>query len=275
MRIQKSLIIKALFSVWLLIVLTSCLSNRKIIYLQNLNTSSEILFDDFIPFGSISSDYRLMPHDIVDIDFSSIDDELIQVFEFRTSRNFRQKQTSNVSSGDLLYFSGYSIDENGEIEMPIVGRIKIAGKTESEAQLVIQQEINKFFKEEVLVRLNLGGIHFTTLGEFKNPGFKTIMKNRVTILEAIAISGEANLFADRREMYIIRQYLNGSKIHQVNLNDRALLASPYYFIQPNDVLYLKPLKSRQLGRNDSLASSISTILSIASSGIFLGVLIFK
>jgi len=266
---------RSVFISLLLLLLSSCLSNKKITYFQNVKEGLDISNGEFIPFASDQPLYFLQPFDIVDIDFSAYQEDLTKVFEFQGGRNIRSRQGGAGSSGDILFFSGYTIDVNGEIELPKIGKIKIAGLTEEEAKNVVQESINLFFKEEVYVRLKLGGIRFTALGEFNEPGAKLILKNRATILEALAVSGDASLIADRSKLLIIRQYPGGAKIHDVNLNDRSLISSPFYFIQPNDVLYLEPLKIRQIGRTESLSSSLSTVISITSSFIFLGFLIFN
>lgn len=110
--------------------------------------------------------------------------------------------------------------------------IKIAGLTELEAREKVQEAIGFYFKDEVQVKLRIGGIRFTTLGEFNNVGPKMILKNRATIFDAISIAGESNILARKNELFLIRQYDGGTKIHQINLNDRQLLASPIILFSP-------------------------------------------
>lgn len=158
--------------------------------------------------------------------------------------------------GDIFYFTGYTIDKDGFVNIPKLGKIEIAGLDEEAAMLKVQASINSFFKEEVFVRLRTGGIRYTTLGEFNNVGTQLIMRNRATIFDALSNAGEANILAKKNQLFIIRQYDSGTKIHQINLNDRRLLASPFYFIQPNDILYLEPMRIRQIGTGDTLVQSL-------------------
>jgi polysaccharide biosynthesis/export protein len=253
---------------------SACLSNKKINYLQNLNKLSEIKIDEYVPFN-FENPYLLKKDDILEISFEVENEELTKFFEFSSKRNFTSSQPITDRVGDPFFYSGYAIDHRGFIELPKIGEIHLAGLTENGAKILIQEKINQYFKEEILVKVKLGGVQFTTIGEFNDPGFKILIKNKVTIFEALAVAGDAKIIADKKNMYLVRQYLDGSKIHVVNLNDRALLSSPFYFIHPNDVLYLMPLKRRQFGKAENLSASISTFLTLASSGFLLGFLIFN
>ena len=245
-------------SVFFVVVLmiSSCISNKRINYLQNLKGSEKIGLDEFIPYTRMDYEYILQPFDIVDIDFASANEKLLKAFEFKGSVNMRMVSGSNAEGSDVFYYSGYSISKDGLVRIPMIGEVAIAGLTEERARVKIEHAINRFFKEEVYVRLRTGGVRFTAIGEFKSTGIKTILKNRATIFDALALAGDSNLLAKRNELFLIRQYDKGTKIHQINLNDRELLASPYYFIQPNDILYLRPMTVRQIGPGDNLAASL-------------------
>lgn len=260
-----------LFFFGLVVLSTSCISNKRITYLQNLSDSTSYELNEFIPFAKVDYKYILQPFDIVQIDFASSDPELVEGFEFQ-----RSQQVGGIGMGvggggggsDPLYMNGFSIDEEGFVEVPKLGKLKIGGLTEEEAKNLVQEKINTFFKEEVYVRLRMAGIRYTTLGEFNSVGVKIIYKNRATIFDALATAGETSLLAKREQLFLIRQYGEGVKIHQINLNDRALLSSPFFFIQPNDILYLEPMKIRQIGTTDNLTSSLALF-----GGIFASVLL--
>ncbi|MDI1323190.1 MAG: polysaccharide biosynthesis/export family protein [Algoriphagus sp.] len=259
---------KILFYMVFSFLMASCISNKRITYLQNLPENTPIELDQFIPFAEVDFKYILQPFDLVEIDFASSDEELTEAFSFQNSRS-----ASGVGGGgagsDPLYMNGYSIDQEGNVEVPKLGKIKIAGLNEEEAKNLVQEEINKFFKEQVFVKLRIAGIRYTTLGEFNNVGVKIIYKNRATIFDALANSGETSILGKKNQLFIIRQYDGGTKIHQINLNDRALLASPYYFIQPNDILYIEPMKIRQFGTADNLAQSLQLFATFLASGLLI------
>ncbi|MEB2780508.1 polysaccharide biosynthesis/export family protein [Algoriphagus sp. C2-6-M1] len=258
---------KILIIASIVILATSCISNKRITYLQNLPENTPIELNEFIPFAEVDYKYILQPFDIVDIDFASSDVELIEAFSFQNSQNTGGMGGSGGGGGgsDPLYFRGYSIDQEGKVEVPKLGKIKISGLTEEEAKEKVQLEINKFFKEEIYVKLGIAGIRYTTLGEFNSVGVKVIYKNRATIFDALASSGETTLLGKKNKLFIIRQYDGGTKIHQINLNDRAILASPFYFIQPNDILYMEPMNIRQFGNADNLTSSLALFAGLLAS----------
>ena len=254
---------------FLVLVLSSCISNKRINYLQNFRENEEIGLDEFIPYARVEYEHVLQPFDIVDIDFASANEELLKAFEFKGSVNMRMVSGSNAEGSDVFYYSGYSINKDGLVRIPVIGEIAIAGLTEEQARVKLEHAINQFFKEGVHVRLRTGGIRFTAIGEFRSTGIKTILKNRATIFDALALAGDSNLLAKRNELLLIRQYDGGTRIHQINLNDRELLASPYYFIQPNDILYLRPMKIRQIGSGDNLAASLQLGASVITAVLLL------
>ena len=259
--------INRLFLIGLIVLASSCISNKRITYLQNLSDSSAYALNEFIPFAEVDYKYILQPFDIVQIDFASSDPVLVEGFAFQRS----QQQVGGFGGGvggtgsDPLYMNGYSIDEQGMVEIPRIGKVKIAGLNEEEAKNLVQEKINSFFKDDVFVRLRIAGIRYTTLGEFNRVGVQIIYKNRATIFDALANSGETTLLGKKNKLFLIRQYGDGVKIHQINLNDRALLASPFFFIQPNDILYMEPMKIRQFGTADNLTASLALIGGILAS----------
>jgi len=250
----------------LILLTSSCISNKRINYLQNLPENDPIDLNEFIPYAEVDYEYVLQPFDIVDIDFASSNEELLKAFEF--SGPTRTGSGRGTAGGDVYFYSGYSIDKDGYVRMPVIGLVEIAGLTEEKAREKIERTVNGYFKEEVYVMLRTGGIRFTALGEFSNAGTQMILKNRATIFDALALSGESNILAKKNELFLIRQYDGGTKIHQVNLNDRRLLASPFYFIQPNDILYLQPMKIRQIGSGDNLSSSLQLGISFITALLF-------
>ena len=259
---------RTFFFIGLIALVSSCISNKRITYLQNLSDSTSIDLEEFIPFAEVEYKYILQPFDNVQIDFASSDPELVEGFSFQ-----RSNQASGIAGAgggggqgsDPLYMNGYSIDQEGFVELPRIGKVKIAGFNEEEAKDVIQEKINAFFKDDVYVRLRIAGIRYTTLGEFNSVGVQIIYKNRATIFDALANSGETTILGKKNKMFLIRQYDGGTKIHQINLNDRAILASPYYFIQPNDILYLEPMNIRQFGTADNLTASLALFGGILAS----------
>ncbi|GHB23692.1 polysaccharide biosynthesis/export family protein [Mongoliitalea lutea] len=261
------------FIIFIFFFASSCISNKKITYLQNLPGNKPIELNEFIPYAKVDYVYILQPFDIVDIDFASSDEELLQGFVLQGAQGMRGGGGMMMGGGgggsDIFYFTGYTIDQDGFVELPRLGKLKIGGMSEEQARNIVQEAINTYFKEDVFVRLRTAGIRYTTLGEFGSVGTKVIFRNRATIFDALAASGETNILAKREKLFLIRQYDGGTQLHQINLNDRALLGSPLYFIQNNDILYLEPRKIRQIGTADNLLGAVQIGVATLLTGLLL------
>ncbi|WP_194778235.1 polysaccharide biosynthesis/export family protein [Pararhodonellum marinum] len=217
--------------------------------MQDQGEESPLVFSgEMKPY--VIEDYKLQANDIVDINIKTSSkelNELIEIFQ-EDSRGGGMMMQGARGGGDIFFMNGYSIDENGMVELPLIGELKFAGLTAKEAKLLIESRMVEFVNEEDLfVRVRLGGIRYSALGEFNAAGKHSILQNRVTIFEAIANAGDLTVVAKRDELVLVRQYPEGSRMFRINLNNQKLLTSEFYFIQPNDMLYAEPMKIRELG----------------------------
>jgi polysaccharide export outer membrane protein len=244
------LLILAFFSV------SACISNEKIIYLQNLKGVVPINEGDLITYEI--PEYRLQFNDIISVDIQTGDDLIENGFNNSVMQG--GQQGGGGGGGDIYYMTGYTIDREGNIRLPIVGNVNLEGKTLKEARIEIEEKVRFYVKSDLFVTAKLGGIRFSALGEFGAPGKFTILQDRVTILEAIAQAGDLTTIARRDDLLLIRQYPDGTRLHRINLNDRNLIASPFYFIQPNDQLYVEPMKVREIGTGENFVQTFSLIV---------------
>jgi polysaccharide export outer membrane protein len=210
--------------------------------------------------------YRLQNFDIVEINIKTSSEELNKVFSIITGESSSMNMNMGQSGGDLFFMNGYTLDEEGKVDIPLLGEVSLVGLTTEEAKALVEQKVQPFVVDtDFFVRVRLGGIRFSTLGEFNSPGKQTILQNRVTIFEALAAAGDLTTLAKRDEIILLRQYPDGSQMHKINLNDRELLGSEYFFIKPNDVIYAEPLKVRELGAGTSLIQNVVLITSTLTS----------
>jgi polysaccharide biosynthesis/export protein len=261
--------------VGLLSFTSSCLSNKKITYFQSPFKGGRVDQETWINFANEIETYVLKNGDVLAIDFLSTNRELVGLIDVQNQRNPKITTSGNHGIGDPIFFSGYPINSRGEIELPMIGNIKVAGRTVEEAKVFLESQLSYYFKDKIIVQLKLGGTKVILLGEFKDPGIKYVFNNKVTIFEAIALGGDTNLFANKSKLLLIRQYTNGTKIHHLNLNDQSIFSSPYYFLHSNDLLYLEPLKRRQFIKSDNMLSTMNSIVSILSSIVLLTILISR
>lgn len=243
------------------IVFFSCVSNEKLIYIQKLQENRGPLLETSQKYPYVTEEYLLQVNDIVEINIKTTDEKLNLVFGAITNDNQNQMAMGGAqSSGDAFYMNGYTIDDFGMVEVPLLGKLKILGLNTDEAKILVENEMKKFMNEgEYFVRVRLGGVRFSALGEFNRSGKYTILQNRVTILEAIAFAGDLNRVAKRDEILLVRQYPDGSQIHKINLLDRELLGSEFYFVRPNDMIYALPMKVREIGAGNTLVETLTLV----------------
>lgn len=266
----------------LLFAASSCIRNRDYIYLQS---PAEKAYWDLTPLQSKSlrraqqaikaqdsavfvpyiepEEYLIQFNDILRVDIKSFDEKANQLFNAFTMQNMQMGGVMAQGGGDPYFMFGYTVSDSGYLDLPVLGKIKVAGMNVVQAQDAVQREIDKYFTQ-AFVKLALGGIRFSVIGEVLRPGKYAVMQNRLTILEAMATAGELKPEANRSRVQLIRQYPGGSRVVTLDLTDRRLLSSPYYFVRPNDVLYVAPLRVRELGSGLTAQQSMGTILTAIS-----------
>ena len=239
------------------VLCVSCISNKDVIYLQDKGTA----INDSTLIKELSKPYRVQVNDILSINVKALDNELTAIFNPVTSN------TNNEIKGQSgLYFNGFTIDLHGNIKFPILGEINVLGFTIKEIEDKVKTELlAQYFKEtaEIFVTVKLAGLRYTTVGDV-GTGVHTLYQDRVNIIEALANAGDINETGDRKDVLIVRQYPDGQKIHHIDLTDIAAMQSPYYYIQPNDIIMVKPLKRKSIGAGQTAIQNITTIASIFS-----------
>ena len=260
--------IKLLIIVLSCIIISSCIPHKDTIYLQNKESSS----NDTIPnnLSEVQKPYRVQIDDILNIRIKVLDQDNVQIFNPIGDGNL------NASSAERAYFDGFTVDLHGNIRIPSFGQLNVLGYSTEEIEKKIEAKLlEEQFKEtaNIFITVKLAGLRFTANGEVGNPGSIVLFKERVDIFEAIANVGEIPLTGNKKDVLIIRQYPQGQKIHSLDLTDIKVMQSPYYYIQPNDIIYVKPLKQKSIGTGETAVSSISTIASILSL-ITTGILLF-
>lgn len=242
-------------------MLFSCVSNEKLVYMQDQGADSQPLVSSSGEFSYLNEEYQLQNFDIVEISIKTTNPELNSIFNVISGEG-NVNMTSGQNGGDVFFMNGYTLDDEGKVEIPLIGEVELKGMTTKSAKTLIEEKVSRYVNEgEYFVRVRLGGIRFSALGEFNMPGKQTVLQNRVTIFEAIAAAGDMTVVAKRDEIKVLRQYPNGSRIHKINLNDQNLLSSEFFFIKPNDVLYAEPLKVRELGAGTNFIQTLTLVTS--------------
>ncbi|NER12190.1 sugar transporter [Leptobacterium flavescens] len=245
---------------FLLIFLQSCVSNKRLVYLQE---SEEINKENQASINALSKPYKIQVNDILYIDIKASDPELVAIF--KTSE--REGAAGVGNDPGTLYFEGYTVDIHGNIRIPILGELNVLGYTAEEIRKMIEKKLLENYLTEstnLFVTVKLAGLNYSVIGEVANPGSNVLYQERVNILEAIANAGDIPITGNREDVLIIRQYPDGKKIHHVDLTDKNLLQSPYFYILPNDMIYIKPLKQKSWGTGTTGFQTFTTVFSIVS-----------
>lgn len=237
--------------------------------MQDKGATTDPIIDSGPRIPYITTDYFLQTYDIVDINIKTTSPELNDLFEITGGGgDAGAGMMMGQNGGDVFFMNGFSLDENGNVELPLIGEVHLLGLTVKQAKELIESMVSMYVNEnEYFVRVRLGGIRFSALGEFNMPGKHTILQNRASILEAVAMAGDMNIIAKRDEVVIVRQYPDGSQIHRIDLNDKNLLASEFYFIRPNDVIYAEPLRVREVGSGTNLLQTLTLVTTMLTTGV--------
>lgn len=237
-------------------MLISCVSHKETVYLQQYESKldgSSILREQ-------PQSYRIQIHDILSIRLKVLDQDNVSIFN-----PISESGALSASSAERAYFDGFTVNVHGQIKIPVLGFISVLGHTTEDVEEHIRIKLlEEHFKEtaNIFVTVKLSGFRYTALGEIAKPGTVTLFQNRVNIFEALANVGDVTAGADRQQVQIVRQYPYGQQIHVVDLTDVAVMESPFYYIQPNDMVYVKPLKQKSWGTGVSARENVTTVVTI-------------
>ncbi|SHG27570.1 protein involved in gliding motility EpsA [Flavobacterium segetis] len=248
------------FGLYLLMVMsalsTSCISTNDLIYLQKKEGS----FPDAAIAAVGAKPYRLQTNDVLSITIKAIDPKLVSIFS----------TTSDATGGKSesgLYFDGFTVDDHGTIRIPVLGELNVIGYTLDEVRLRIEKQLlAEYFNKEanIFVTVKLAGFRYTINGEIGAAGTKSLFQEHVTIMEAIANAGDITITGNRKAVTIMRKTPTGVEMHDLDLTDINVMKSPYFYLQPNDYIYIKPLKQKTWGTGKTGIESLGTIITLLS-----------
>ncbi|WP_348810453.1 polysaccharide biosynthesis/export family protein [Flavobacterium maritimum] len=239
------------------VLFSSCIPTKDLTYLQKKEGAET---------GAViaeveSKPYRIQTNDVLSITLKAIDPKLVAIFNPTNDSQAAGKSESE------LYFDGFTVDDHGNIRVPILGEINVIGYTTEEVRIKLEKQLlDEYFKTEanIFVTVKLAGFRYTINGEITAPGTKTLFQDHVTIMEAIANSGDITMTGNRKAVTVIRKSPTGVQMHDLDLTDINVIQSPYYYLQPNDYVYVKPLKQKSWGTGKTGLESLTTIITLLS-----------
>lgn len=218
-------------------LLTSCIPIKRIKYLQD-------------PKDSKSARTEFNKVDSVEYLVHNGDNLYIKVNSLGEKTNYFEKQGTydNYYTESGIYLNSYTVNDSGYIEFPLIGKIFANNLTIEQVRKKIQTKVDEYVKNTIVI-VKLANFRISMLGEFLHPGKYVIYQDKINIFEAIAMAGDLTDFAKRNEVLLVRQSEKGVKTHRLNLNDYSLLESEFYYLMPNDLVYVEPLKGKAFAFN--------------------------
>jgi polysaccharide biosynthesis/export protein len=239
------------YTILILVCVSSCITKKELAYMQNENLKKNIP----TTFNTTSREYRLQSSDVLSVKVLSAQSEIADPFNIMNPNS-----GFGFSEGGSLYLNGYSIDKEGNITLPKVGKVKVGGLTMAEAIDVIQNKVEYYITDATVIA-KLISFKISVIGEVRSPGYYQVFNEQANLFEGLAMAGDLTTAADRKTVKLVRQKPGSSEVILLDLTDPNLVQSHYYYLQPNDVIYVEP-RSKYLGReNLGLAGTIFGLVS--------------
>ncbi len=231
---KKSNLLPFVFIVILGISLASCISQKNTVYLHNKSAFSD-------GSGSYENDmavYKVQSGDFLYINVTSMDPSNISAFASDNRTEYQLQSDMGV------YLKSYQVNDSGFISLPVVGKVNVAGLSINQVKNKLQTELDEFYKLTT-VTVKLVNFKVSIMGEVNRPGTYTVYQDKLNIFQAISMGGDLTTYANRKEVNIIRRTkTGGTEIIKVNLLNDSLLELPGYYLHPEDIVYVEPLKSK-------------------------------
>ncbi|MEE9409175.1 MAG: polysaccharide biosynthesis/export family protein [Polaribacter sp.] len=236
----------------LLLFFTSCVSKKNIVYFQN----------DEIDQSKVSNSYKtiIKPDDLLQITITAQDAEAVKPFNLSA---VTYSTTSNSAIG-VAQQQNYLVDNNGEIDFPVIGELKVGGLSRDDVINLLKNKLEPDYIKNPNINIRIANYKISVIGDVRKPGSYTIPNERITIIEAIALAGDINISGQRNNIMVQREE-EGKKVqYRVNLLSNKINISPVYYLQQNDVVYIEPnyaaSQSASYNQNTGLFISIGSIL---------------
>lgn len=239
-----------------ILLFASCKSYKKVPYLQDAETVQQAVQQENL------YDAKIMPKDLLTIVVSCTSPELAVPF------NLTVATPASAAGNNLLLttqpvLQPYLVDNEGKINFPVLGELKVGGLTKREAEQLIIDKLKPYIKETPIVMVRMVNYKISVLGEVTRPGTFTISNEKVNLLEALAMAGDMTVWGVRDNVKLIREGADGKQeIVTLDLNKAETILSPYYWLQQNDIVYVTPNKAK--ARNSDIGNSTSLWFSATS-----------
>ena len=239
---------------FLIFLCLSCASRKEIVYYQNS--------DGFVANTTSSYEIKIQPDDLLLIVVSAEDPEIAAPFNLTTINTVNNNATLDMAVGQQT-LQQYLVDSQGNIEFPILGKLKVGGLSRTEILDLLRSKIGQYIKNPI-VNLRITNFKVAVQGEVNNPGTYTIASDRLTLVEALTMAKDLTIYGKRDNILVIRE-INGVKtFNRVDISRADFTNSPFYYLMQNDVVYVEPNKAKingaAVGANTGVIISITSLL---------------
>jgi len=247
---------KFFYLVATLFFMSSCNSYRQLPYFQDLKSDSTISeeVNNYSPL-------KIQKDDLLAINVSSLNQEASAIFNVGNTTSAAAGVTGSMITRENNN-NGFMVDQNGNIQLPLLNSIKVEGLTTAEARELIQEKLKVYLKEPV-VGLRLVNFKVSVLGDVARPGVFPSQSEKVSITDALSLAGDLNITAISKNVLLVREIQGKRQYIKIDLTNRNLFSSPYFYLQNNDLIYVQPGKSKYANA-DASYRNISLLLSALS-----------
>lgn len=236
-------------------LLVSCGSRKKVVYLQDVDVNKRI---------QAECEYKTVIHtdDLLSIIVSC--DDLESALPFNTPMIGLGREVNTTTTQQIP--RGYLVDKNGEIDFPVLGKIKVVGISRNDLAELLKEKLSVYLKNPI-VTIQFQNFKVTILGEVKNPGSYKVVSERVSILDALGMAGDLGINGKRKNVLVMREQGDEKVFARIDLTSSEFIDSPFFYLQQNDIVYVEPNKGRIAGGSVSaflpyILSSMSTIVAL-------------
>jgi polysaccharide biosynthesis/export protein len=239
MRLTLSSHLSYFYLLLCLLFFSACVNTKKVAYFNNIqDTEIKTAIMDFEPL--------IQKNDILSISVSSLNPEASKIFN---APNVTEAEGVDLT-GRAMNISGYLVNQDGYIQFPFLGNIKAAGLTKKALQEDIARTlVTKKLLLDPIINIRFLNFRVTVLGEVAKPTVVNVPSEKITLLEALGLAGDLTIYAKRHNLLLIREEEGKKTIRRIDLNSTALFTSPYYYLRPNDIVYVEPDKARVASAN--------------------------
>ena len=240
-----------------ILLFASCQSYKKVPYLQDAKVVEQTAQQENL------YDAKIMPKDLLTIVVSCTNPELAIPFNLTVASNASLTTSTSSFVTTQPTLQAYLVDNDGNINFPVLGEWKLGGLTKRGAEQLIVEKLKPYIKETPIVTVRMVNYKISVLGEVARPGTFTISNEKVNLLEALAMAGDMTVWGVRDNVKLIRESADGKQeIITLDLNSAETMLSPYYWLQQNDIVYVTPNKAK--ARNSDIGNSTSLWFSATS-----------